>query len=131
MPIKYKINVMAALKEKGYSSTRLRNEGILGEATMTRLRREESVSYDVLAKLCKLLNCQIGDILVYVPDDYNNQRLLLSTSTIRAATTMVAVLIVFYSNKKNDGSQHTTGNRHHDNASEIKDGLHEKAGYII
>ena len=70
MPIKYKINVMIALKEKGYSSTRLRYEGILGEATMTRLRRGESVSYDVLAKLCYLLNCQIGDILVYVPEDY-------------------------------------------------------------
>lgn len=70
MPVKYKIDVLAALKDKGYTSYKLRNEKLLGEATMTRLRRNQSVSYDVLGKLCELLGCQVGDILEYVPDDY-------------------------------------------------------------
>lgn len=73
MPVKYKINVMGALKVKGYSSTRLRNEKILGEATMQRLRHGESVSYDVLGKLCELLDCQIGDLLEYVPEDNSGE----------------------------------------------------------
>ena len=69
MPVRYKIDVMAALKAAGYSSTRLRREKLIGEATMQRLRHKQSVSYDVLAVICKLLNCQPGDILEYVPDE--------------------------------------------------------------
>lgn len=63
MPIKYKIDVLAALKAKGYSTTRIRKEKLIGEATMQRLRRKQSVSFDVLSKLCDLLECNIGDIL--------------------------------------------------------------------
>lgn len=63
MPIKYKIDVLAALKEKGYSTTRIRKEKLIGEATMQRLRHKQSVSFEVLSKLCALLDCDIGDIL--------------------------------------------------------------------
>ncbi|MDE5772675.1 MAG: helix-turn-helix transcriptional regulator [Ruminococcus sp.] len=63
MPIKYKIDVLAELKAKGYSTTRIRKEKIIGEATMQRLRHKQSVSFDVLSKLCNLLECDIGDIL--------------------------------------------------------------------
>ena len=69
MPVRYKIDVMAALKDAGYSSTRLRREKLIGEATMQRLRHKQSVSYEVLAVICKLLNCQPGDILEYVPEE--------------------------------------------------------------
>lgn len=69
MPLKYKINVLASLKSVGYSSTRLRNEKLIGEATMQRLRHNQSVSYDVLALICELLQCQVGDILEYIPAD--------------------------------------------------------------
>ena len=69
MPVQYKIDVIAALKAAGYTSTRIRKEKLIGEATMQRLRHNQSVSYEVLAKLCELLNCQPGDILEYVPDE--------------------------------------------------------------
>ena len=36
MPIRYKINVLAELKAKGYNTSRLRKEKILGEATLQR-----------------------------------------------------------------------------------------------
>ena len=64
MPIEYKIDVLSALKDKGYTSYRLRKEKILGEATIERLRQKKSVSFDVLSKICDLLECDIGDILV-------------------------------------------------------------------
>ncbi len=73
MPVQYKIDVIAALKEAGYSSTRIRKEKLIGEATMQRLRHKQSVSYDVLAKLCELLNCQPGDILEYVEEQQNQE----------------------------------------------------------
>lgn len=57
------------LKEKGYPSTRLRNEKIIGQATIQRLRHKQSVSYEVLAKLCELLQCQPGDLLEYVEEE--------------------------------------------------------------
>lgn len=68
MPIKYKIDVLAALKEAGYSSYKLRQEKIFGERTIQKIRSGEIVTADNLAKLCELLHCQPGDILEYVEE---------------------------------------------------------------
>lgn len=68
MPIKYKINVLAALKEAGYSSYKLRQEKIFGERTIQKIRCGEVVTADNLATICKLLNCQPGDILEYTEE---------------------------------------------------------------
>lgn len=65
MPIMYKIDVLAELKSKGYSSYRLRQEKLFGERIIQKLRQGEIVSADNLAKLCQLLECQPGDILEY------------------------------------------------------------------
>ncbi|MDO4982169.1 MAG: helix-turn-helix domain-containing protein [Eubacteriales bacterium] len=69
MPIRYKIDIMAALKEKGYSSYKLRKEKLLGESTMTEIRKGQIVSLENLTRLCRLLDCQPGDILEYVKND--------------------------------------------------------------
>ena len=71
MPIKYKIDVLSALKEAGYSSTRLRNEKLLGESYMTQLRHKELVSWKAMETICRLLHCQPGDILIF--DDESAQ----------------------------------------------------------
>ncbi len=67
--MKYKFNIIAALKEKGYTSNKIRNEKIMSESTMQKFRTGEMVSTDNITRLCKLLNCQPGDILEYVPDE--------------------------------------------------------------
>lgn len=69
MPIKYKVDVMEKLKEAGYSSTRLRNEKIMGESYMSQLRHGKLVSWATIETVCRLLKCQPGDLLEYVPDD--------------------------------------------------------------
>ena len=66
--MKYKIDVLAALKEKGYSTYRIRRDKIFGEGTIQAFRSSTMVSTDILAKLCALLNCQPGDI-IYFEDD--------------------------------------------------------------
>ena len=71
MPIKYKINVLAELKAIGYSTYRLRKEKIFGERTMQKFRRGEIVNAENMAIVCKLLNCQPGDIMEYV-DEQND-----------------------------------------------------------
>lgn len=63
MPLKYKIDPLAALKSAGYSTYRLRKERIFGERVIQQLREQEPVSWEVLGRLCLLLNCEIGDIL--------------------------------------------------------------------
>ena len=60
---------MEALKEKGYTSYRLRQDKIFGEATMTKFRRKEYINFDNLNLLCELLNCQPGDIIEYVKEN--------------------------------------------------------------
>ena len=69
MAIKYKIDVLAALKEKGYSTTRIRNEKLMGQSYLQQIRNGEIVSNACLDTICKLLNCQPGDIIEYVPEE--------------------------------------------------------------
>lgn len=65
MPVVYKINVLDALKEKGYSTYKLRKEKLLGESVIQQIRNGEAVSWANVARLCDLLGCQVGDILEY------------------------------------------------------------------
>lgn len=69
MPMKFKIDVVASLKEKGYYPQRIRKEKILSESTMTKLRLNQSVSWDNIETICRLLECQPGDILEFIPDE--------------------------------------------------------------
>ena len=65
MAFRYKVNIMDKLKEKGYSSTRLRREKLLGESYMSQLRRGDMISWAALDVVCSLLDCQPGDILEF------------------------------------------------------------------
>lgn len=69
MSIKYKIDVLSALKEIGYSQNKIRTEKLIGQSYLTQLRHGELVSWKAIETICKLLGCQPGDILEYVPDD--------------------------------------------------------------
>ena len=65
MPIVYKIDVLARLKAAGYSSYRLIQEKTLSPSTVQRLRTGEPISWDNIERICRLLNCQPGDVLEY------------------------------------------------------------------
>ncbi len=68
MPVKYKLDILPALKAAGYNTTRLRREKLLAESTIQQLRNGELVSWANIGRLCGLLNCQPGDLLEYVED---------------------------------------------------------------
>lgn len=65
MPIKYKLDILDALKQAGYSTYRLRKEKILGERVIQQLRDGELVSWKTIETICGILNCQPGDIVEY------------------------------------------------------------------
>lgn len=68
MPIVYKFNILSALKENGYTTTKIRQEKIMSESTLQKFRNNEMVSIDNISRLCEILNCQPADILEYIPD---------------------------------------------------------------
>ena len=68
MPIVYKIDVLTALKEKGYNTTKLRKDKLLGESTIQQLRENKLVSWANMERLCALLDCQVGDLLEFVAE---------------------------------------------------------------
>lgn len=41
----------------------LKDKAELSTATMAKLGKNESVSLDVLVRVCKVLNCEIGDVV--------------------------------------------------------------------
>lgn len=65
MPIVYKLDILAALKEAGYNTNRLRKEKLLSEGVIQALRESKYISLQNVSKICELLNCQPGDLLEY------------------------------------------------------------------
>ena len=68
MAMKYKIDIIAALKEAGYNTSRIRKEKIMGEAMLQKIRSGQMVSWAILETICDLLDCQPGDLIEYVKD---------------------------------------------------------------
>ena len=68
MPVVYKVDILAALKAKGYSTYRLRKDKLLAEATIQTIRRGGLVSWDNIGRICTMLDCQPGDILAFEQD---------------------------------------------------------------
>lgn len=65
MSIKYKIDVLSELKKAGYTTYKIKQEKLFSESTVQKFRNGESVSWKNIDTLCKLLNCQPGDIMEY------------------------------------------------------------------
>jgi len=63
-----KLDVLARLKEAGYSTYRIRANKIMGEDVVQKLRHGDVVSIDKIDLICRLLNCQPGDIMEYVDE---------------------------------------------------------------
>lgn len=68
MPLKFKIDILQALKDKGYSTYRLQQDKLLANSTIQKLRDGGQLSWSNLETICKLLECQPGDIIEYVGD---------------------------------------------------------------
>ena len=68
--IRYKIDILAALKEAGYNTYRLQKEKLLSSTTVQKLRRRDTtLTIEILNSICDMLECQPGDLLEWVPDE--------------------------------------------------------------
>lgn len=67
MPISYS-KLFTLMKEKGLTTYRIRKENIVSQSTMQKFREGKAVSTDSISALCKVLDCQPGDIMEYITD---------------------------------------------------------------
>ena len=59
------------LVDKEMSKADLRKKADISSNTMTRMRKNEPVTLDLLSRICKELNVDFGDIVSYVSDEEN------------------------------------------------------------
>lgn len=59
-------NLWNVMKEKGISQYALIKKYGVSPAQITRLKRNESVSTHTINMFCRILRCQVGDIMQYV-----------------------------------------------------------------
>lgn len=55
--------------DKKINKTRLRQEAGITSNAMTNMGKDLPVSVEVLAKICRVLNCTIDDIVEILPDE--------------------------------------------------------------
>lgn len=68
MPIRYD-KLIALMKEKGLTTYKIRKDNIISQSALTAIKNGKSVTTDTIAKLCKALDCQPGDIMEYVEEE--------------------------------------------------------------
>lgn len=69
MGIYYKVDVVKALQDAGYTSYIIQEKHIMGTSAWERLRDKKLVSWDTLDKICTILQMQPGDIIDYEEDE--------------------------------------------------------------
>ena len=60
------------LIDKGMTKTQMRLQADISTTTRAKLGKNETVSMDVLLKICKLLDCNVGDIMDVINEEASN-----------------------------------------------------------
>ena len=68
MSISY-IKLWKLLLDKNMKKTDLIPAADISTTTLARLSKNQAVRMDVMARICKALNCDIGDIMEILPDE--------------------------------------------------------------
>jgi DNA-binding Xre family transcriptional regulator len=68
MTVSYK-KLWKLLIDKDMMKKDLQSAAKVSWASITKLSKGENVSMDILIKICKVLECDIGDIVELIPDE--------------------------------------------------------------
>ena len=64
------MDILAELKKAGYSSYRMRQEKILSEGTLQKMRSGDvSLTLESMGVVCGILHCQLSDLVEWVEDE--------------------------------------------------------------
>lgn len=62
------------LVDKKMSKADLRKAADIAPNTMTKLRRDEPVNLAILGRICRVLGCDYGDLMQYVPGEKTDDK---------------------------------------------------------
>lgn len=68
MPIKYD-KLIKMMQKAGITSYTIKRDKIIGQATYKKIMEGGDIDTRTIAKLCKVLECQPGDIMEYVEEE--------------------------------------------------------------
>ena len=60
------------LIDKGMTKTEMRLKADISTTALAKLGKNETVSMEVLLKICKVLNCNVGDIMDVINEEAGN-----------------------------------------------------------
>lgn len=69
MSFRYKVDILQLLKDHGYNTNKIRQDKIIGQAMITKIRAGEMMSWGILDKVCELTDSQPGDLIEFYCDD--------------------------------------------------------------
>lgn len=79
--LQYKIDVIKELSAVGINTTKAKESGIFGQATMKKFRDgDTSISLDNLNRLCCVLEMQPRDIIKYVETEEDRKKIISKIS---------------------------------------------------
>ena len=58
-------DILAKLKDAGYTTTRLRREKLIPESTITRIRANKPITTETLAVICELTGLPVEELVEY------------------------------------------------------------------
>ncbi|MCI8605155.1 MAG: helix-turn-helix transcriptional regulator [Ruminiclostridium sp.] len=71
MPLLYKFDIIPKLKDKGITTYTILKNKYFSQSTVTKFNQKDTnINLKNIETICKLLDCQPGDILEYKPDNY-------------------------------------------------------------
>ena len=68
MKVSYK-KLWVLCAEREISKAELRKRAGLSSATFTKLRKNQEVTLSVMLKIAKVMQCNAGDMMDFIPDD--------------------------------------------------------------
>ncbi len=61
------------LIDRNISAEKLRSELGFSFSTMSKMKKGENVSMDILDKICNYLNCKLSEIVEHIPSNNNTE----------------------------------------------------------
>jgi len=74
MKVSY-LKLWKKLLDNKMKKTDLLEAADISTTTLAKLSKDQPVSMDVMARICKLFSCDIGDVMEMLPDDDNSREL--------------------------------------------------------
>lgn len=69
MAIVYTCDVLELLKDKGFSSYKLRKDKLISQGALQKIREGKLLSWHELDQVCSMLECQPGDLVRHEPEE--------------------------------------------------------------